>query len=232
MWCKACQQDVPCLPADISGQFHCARCGEVAVDRMLTAPAGVAGRSGAAEWPPATGTLDGIGDGKPEPPASEKAFPAIDDWAVEAALERIGRMLAAGASPQAERAASRWDMPHVLTEQASPSGPLRIRLASPAKPQKPSRVAFALAWTATMFGTTAIACGAVLLAWSSVSFRSELWQMGLPIAMVGAGLLLIGVFLQLDTLRTESQSGGKRAPPRRPTTADAPARPRYRRLSS
>ena len=49
-----------------------------------------------------------------------------------------------------------------------------------------------------MFGTTAGACGAVLLLWSTIRLRPELWQLGLPIAMIGAGLLLIGVFLQLD----------------------------------
>ena len=228
MWCKACQQDVPCLPADSSGQFHCARCGEIAVDRMALEPhAPTIGME-----PPWVGFgVDRIGPNL-EPLVSQKAIPAIDDWAVEAALERIGRMLAAGSSPQAEHLQSRLDTPHMLTEQPSPAGPPRIHLASPSKPQSPSPRASALAWVATMFGTTATACGAVLLVWSSVCFRPELWQMGLPIAVVGAGLLLIGVFLQLDNLRTQSHGPSNRSAVRRPTTTNAPSRPRYRRLSS
>jgi hypothetical protein len=44
----------------------------------------------------------------------------------------------------------------------------------------------------------AFVCGGVLLGWSLVTGRQELWSVGLPIALVGQVALLAGLILQLD----------------------------------
>jgi hypothetical protein len=46
----------------------------------------------------------------------------------------------------------------------------------------------------------AFVCGAVLLIWSYVEQRDELWSIGLPFALVGQAGLIIGLVLQLDGL--------------------------------
>jgi hypothetical protein len=46
----------------------------------------------------------------------------------------------------------------------------------------------------------AFVCGAMLLGWSLVTGRSELWNVGLPIAMVGQFAVLFGLIWQLDGL--------------------------------
>ncbi len=43
-------------------------------------------------------------------------------------------------------------------------------------------------------------CGAVLLGWSFVEARSELWNLGMPLTLFGQAALLIGLILQLDGL--------------------------------
>lgn len=42
--------------------------------------------------------------------------------------------------------------------------------------------------------------GAILLVWAVVSERGELWAIGLPAAIVGQVVLLVGLVLQLDRL--------------------------------
>jgi hypothetical protein len=57
-----------------------------------------------------------------------------------------------------------------------------------------------LIWIALSLGTAALVCGGMLLGWSIIAGRNELWKMGLPIAAGGQIGLLIGLVLQLDRL--------------------------------
>ncbi len=50
------------------------------------------------------------------------------------------------------------------------------------------------------FGLMALVCGAVLLAWSVATHRSQLWSLGLPIALGGQLILVVGLGLQLARL--------------------------------
>jgi hypothetical protein len=43
-------------------------------------------------------------------------------------------------------------------------------------------------------------CGGVLLGWSLVTNRQELWTIGMPIALFGQIALLLGLLLKLDRL--------------------------------
>jgi hypothetical protein len=57
-----------------------------------------------------------------------------------------------------------------------------------------------LTWATLALGVMAFVCGGVLLAWSAASGRQELWTIGMPIALGGQIVLLIGLMLQLDRL--------------------------------
>jgi hypothetical protein len=45
----------------------------------------------------------------------------------------------------------------------------------------------------------AFACGAVLVGWSLLTGRADLWRLGLPLALLEAGWLM-GTLLQLESL--------------------------------
>jgi hypothetical protein len=55
-----------------------------------------------------------------------------------------------------------------------------------------------LIWAALSLGTAALVCGGILLGWSLLTGRGELWKIGLPIAAGGQISLLIGLLLQID----------------------------------
>ena len=57
-----------------------------------------------------------------------------------------------------------------------------------------------LVWSCLGLGVMLLACGGVLLAWSYWAARPELWTIGLPIAIAGQVVLVIGLVLQLDRL--------------------------------
>ena len=61
-------------------------------------------------------------------------------------------------------------------------------------------------------GLALFACGAVLLGWSFAAGRSDLWPIGLPLALGGQAGLIVGLVLQLEGLwqsnrRTEKTLG-------------------------
>jgi len=50
-----------------------------------------------------------------------------------------------------------------------------------------------------------LVCGGTLLIWSLVAGRQELWNVGLPPALVGQIALLVGLVLQIDRLWYDSR---------------------------
>jgi hypothetical protein len=58
----------------------------------------------------------------------------------------------------------------------------------------------ALCWVAYSLGLMSFVCGAVLLGWSLFAGRADLWNYGLPMALAGQAVLLMGVVLQMDFL--------------------------------
>jgi len=66
------------------------------------------------------------------------------------------------------------------------------------------------AWSAICIGLMAFACGGVLLGWSVLGERSELWSLGVPITLVGQVALLVGLCLQLDRLWSENRDTSER----------------------
>ncbi len=57
-----------------------------------------------------------------------------------------------------------------------------------------------VAWLILSLGLMAFVCGGMLLGWSLLAGRNELWNLGMPMALAGQFGLLLGLVLQLDSL--------------------------------
>jgi hypothetical protein len=66
--------------------------------------------------------------------------------------------------------------------------------------QRPASGWSLLAWGVLSLGLMAFMCGGVLLGWSYVAGRDELWSLGMPIAVAGQVGLLLGLVLQLERI--------------------------------
>jgi hypothetical protein len=60
-------------------------------------------------------------------------------------------------------------------------------------------------WTSLLLGTMALACGGVLMVWSTIAGPHELWALGTPIMLGGQIALGIGLVLQLECLWSDSR---------------------------
>jgi len=213
MWCSRCREDVPAVAGKDRGGFSCPRCGDVLA----------AGAQAEREREP---------EGTEAAPAAEEQtatasapMPAYDSWELDERLRHIGRVLRPE-SPDSEpaRQARQQEMLRIDAAHSGPSGwhlPEPPPDATPAKPSrkraaaKPrARSSFSLlatiAWTILLFATTAIVCGGVLMGWSLLGSRPELWSIGLPVALGGQVALLVGLVLQMDRLRDEGRSTAER----------------------
>jgi hypothetical protein len=200
MWCHVCQQDVPGI-ASAEGQFHCPRCE----DALATlAPA--------SQPPFATAIADhglDLSTRGRKPPQVE-----LLDWEsgeVERQLQRrIRPAMATEPAQPLPATLRRFDPPHILLEPVPPPTPPRA-----AAPVASGRTATGarwsgLAWLATALGLMGFACGGVLLAWSLLAQRGDLWNLGLPITLGGQCGLVIGLLLQLERVwKTSSDNVSK-----------------------
>lgn len=196
MWCRQCQQDVPGIPSGGTGIYACPRCRlEFSVGTIT---------------PPSEARLDQADSEAPSGPHSHptepQPQPSYDGWELEEQLRHIQRVLAidsshdmaSGASDRRERI--RPDSPHAGMPQwhlpaARESRSRRAGRAGQTVPWLP-----ALIWLALSLGLMAFVCGGVLLGWSIVTGRQDLWTVGMPIALAGQVALLVGFILQLDRL--------------------------------
>ena len=129
-----------------------------------------------------------------------------DDWALEAELRGMQRMLGslraddfAAAIHAPHPAPPTWHAPPAAQQPAAPHEPIEA-------PRPPSHLA---AWTILSLGLAVFACGAVLLGWSLAAGREDLWPIGLPLALIGQAGLILGLVLQLDGLWHTSRRTAK-----------------------
>jgi hypothetical protein len=178
MWCTGCRQDVPALPSGDKQTLCCSRCGAaVCADPYKTAD---------------TST-----------PVDE--LPGYDGWELDEQLQHIQRVLQTGnvknrkSETFGQREIARFDPP-----QAGPPAQHVATSNRPGKRRKTVRrrraVSDIFTWFAVALGTTSFVCGGVLLIWSLATGRHELWNVGLPVAVVGQIALLVGLVLQIDRL--------------------------------
>jgi hypothetical protein len=73
-----------------------------------------------------------------------------------------------------------------------------------------SSLSGAITWSALSLGVTALVCGGILLGWSMVTGRQELWSLGLPIVLGGQLGLVVGLILQLDHLWHDSRRASEK----------------------
>ena len=213
MFCPTCQQDVPALAVpEEPGVVRCAFCAEELglgergqesgatsqeSERLVLVSAASETRAeqiGTTEHRSAEplGRL-------PLPPK-----PVLDDWDLEPEMRSAERLLKglrqsapAGsvAVAHAEHEdAQAWHVPATKT-------PVPKRSQEQAGSEKSG----SLAWTCLSLGVMALACGLVLIAWSLIEERGDLWSLGLPLAIVGQGGLVIGLLMQLEGLWRNSK---------------------------
>jgi hypothetical protein len=189
MWCSHCQQDVPAVASrDGLNALHCVRC-----ESLLAGTASPAHRPIPQGIEPLT-TL-------PEQVTVEQLLqPPLpqEDWQLEAELRYVERLAQAWRDappcepaplPEEASALHRSDRGHTQSKITEPPE------ATSAKPRFAN-----LAWTSLSLGVMTFVCGGVLLAWSAIGHRQELWSIGLPLTLFGQAGLILGLVLQLETL--------------------------------
>jgi hypothetical protein len=186
MWCSTCQQDVPGLGSASAG-LRCGKCGQPLAAESLAEPVLLASAQN---------------------PGADRAFsanplrqsPLADaDWALDAELRRVHRLLGSlkSSSPAMARSAAHTPHPaparwHVEREM---NAALPAAAGSPDQPQ--TNLA---AWLILSLGVAIFACGAVLLGWSFLAARPDLGPVGMPLALIGQAALILGLVLQLEGL--------------------------------
>jgi hypothetical protein len=184
-------------------KLRCQRCGGGVRAVLPTATAAEPSEPSKPEGPQAA----------PDPPENQPANPPADDaWELDQQLQHIERVLGCGGQAASDpRSGGRQPVARLDPPHGGPAGCHLPPADRRAHRRKSSRWAgwsallAVLSWTGLSLGTMTFACGAMLLGWSLVSQRQELWSLGLPIALGGQVALLVGLVLQLDRLWQESR---------------------------
>ena len=194
MWCSICRQDVPGSIVPGGGQYCCPRCGET--------------------MPSSHGSLGPPPDKASEQPQNRTTEPApksdYDEWEMEERLRHLDRMYArspqSGPLPRSNSYQIRIDAGHAPIPREQP-------VAAPPQQQGPSWLA-RLGRLGLAFGLSITVCGACLMIWAHYGARPDLMPMGIPIAVVGQILLLLGLVLQFDSPARETREASEQARPR------------------
>jgi hypothetical protein len=200
MWCKGCRQDVPALPSGEKQTLCCPRCGEAVCANVQETANGdcpnFRGHRGEAVVDE-NGTVPFDATTRP---------PAYDSWELDEQLQHIHRVLHAGKAVVDENGtvpfnaqAARFDPPQagLPARHVTPSSrPGKRRKKTGRRGARSSL----LAWFVFTLGIGSSACGGILLGWSLATGRHELWNVGMPVALVGQIALLAELVLQIDRL--------------------------------
>jgi hypothetical protein len=200
MWCSTCQQDVPGLGSPGgAGGMRCGKCGDGLESNSQ--PTSQVTENPATNVP---ATLTCAGNNAALEKILRSAPLGEEDWALEAELRGVQRLLGslksrptASNQPVAVHASHRkpgkW---HAAEVEATPTEEIPIaRKDAAAQPR-----GHTAAWLILSLGLAVFACGAVLLGWSIIGQREDLWPLGMPLALVGQAALIVGLILQLDGL--------------------------------
>jgi hypothetical protein len=211
MWCKQCQQDVPGLFSAEAGSYCCSRC-KAELSDPATGPVSDADRE-----PIDFHALPDAGCGGEDPPRLDEG------WDLEERLRRVERLLridrgSHGIGSGSQRKGD-CHQRAIRIDAAHDAGPQwhfpKAAKAKAARKQAGSRAATGprmpvLTWTALTLGLMAFTCGGVLLGWSAATERQDLWTIGMPIAVAGQVVLLIGLVLQLDRLWHDTRHNARK----------------------
>ena len=203
MWCPDCQQEVPGIAShDDEHRVLCARCGIA-----LSAVAGGAFMS--TKLAGCSADDECSESGMIETPQVAPPPIKLDDWELDEQLRRAEQIVKSvrhsdGISTQpnvdpAHEAIVGWHA------RVAESRRLEDYLPAPVEESHPKRRGNLFSWSLLSLGMMCLVCGGVLLGWSIVGSRPDLWSIGLPLALAGQAGLLIGFVLQLDGLWQNSR---------------------------
>ena len=208
MWCVDCQQDVPGVrPAVSKGVIVCARCS-----RELAHPGQASSQSG--RLPETTGATTAD---KPaavnEKLVGENFDAELADWKLTDNLERARRAVYRHArwpmDSNSQSAAVSTDPTSLPPESRVPDhrflhaghrsseAPHYLARQNPAGLPSVTRI---VAWTFVVLGVATCSAGFVMSGMSFMSGWDHLWNLGLPMALIGQAAVLFGLVLQLDGL--------------------------------
>jgi hypothetical protein len=188
MWCTSCQQDVPAYPSPEDNRIRCVKCRSEMISRAAEIDHGEAPVQEPASGP----------DLLPDAEGKTPEFPPFDfdAWEWDELREANRAVHVWGPKPPAEQAGiPQFDMATALPRVVA-NGP---RVKKKQRPQRSRRFAY-ISWTTISLGIMACVFGGILLTWSFLTDRAELWSLGLPFAIGGQVALALGLVLQLDGL--------------------------------
>jgi hypothetical protein len=195
MWCSTCQQDVSGPGSPAGGPLRCNQCEQT----IAAAAPSVADRSPA---------LDSL---------VHMSSLAEEDWTLEAELRGVQRLIGSLKSTGQQNpestsiharhpAPSGWHATNDLDRrvpQGTDAGQRSEVVLGYQNAEQPK--SHLVAWAILSLGLATFACGAVLLVWSLVAGRDDLWPVGMPLALIGQAGLILGLILQLDGLWMSSR---------------------------
>jgi hypothetical protein len=202
MWCNNCGQDVPRVAAPGSGMLCCLRCGKPVGEEP----------SARSQLDCAPGERDQLGRQRETQTISTPvvAPSGYDAWEWDEELKHIGRVIGspeAGGAKPAGRKHRRVDAAHRLPAGRHWDG---RTTKMPTNFDPGAMLLGAAAWLALTVGLVASTCGGVLVGWSVVAGRGELWSVGLPIAVGGLVAMVVGIVLLLARLLGEQRATAAR----------------------
>ncbi len=212
MWCKHCHQDVPLRQGGAVGIATCARCG-TALDE-IEAPELDACAAYLSEDSP-----EAFDEAAASPAAAASDFdntaleqllagPPLpkEDWQLEAELRDVNRLVerlrrTTPLEPAASPAPATIPFPSFAAAPL-PSAMTRMQALAATGPTvaKPAEKSGFAAWMLLSLGLATFVCGSVLLGWSFLADRADLWSLGLPLTLAGQAGLILGLILQLEGL--------------------------------
>lgn len=205
MWCRSCQQDVPGIASE-QGAVCCARCQTVLSPPHKSSPKPPSGRAATLRQN-ASSIAGASTQGSPldVPLAADTIpLPTLDDWEFDEQLRAAARLAKRHQSNRTQGQTTesppaphfRLDVPQFTQNHPSEKDRPEVLGEKSGRRQSPSF----LAWTVLSLGLMTFVGGAVLLGWSFVGQRPDLWPYGLPLTLFGQAGLVMGVVLQLDSL--------------------------------
>ncbi len=192
MWCQHCQQDVPAIAHSVGGEVVCVRCQQ----HFKTAP------------PLRMFEFDSSDDTEDEATgAPQNPIENLTDWRTERKFRHLAQTLRSTDTRSGSRyqglptAHTRYDPPQDLmseTEQQDPNCALAgYDQTTPARQRGNAWVGQVMAWLLVFCGVVALASGAIMTSWSLLEDLPLYWDVGLTLAFVGQGLLILGLVLVL-----------------------------------
>jgi len=213
MWCSNCQQDVPGIAAnERDSGISCARCGNLfGADISKSTPGKKAdnehpklqksslGRQ-CAEW-----EEEDFADWDRQPATDLKHHLELQDDVQTVRrlhLDLTGHLPLDDPLSTCSNVQKNHLHPAVESSQINPNFPQNhpLPVAPMAKPSWGERIVYFASWSLMCVGLMALACGGALMIWAYLSGRGEIWPVGIPIAVVGQVLLMVGLIMQVDHL--------------------------------